>query len=79
MDPMFAPVKIGAVEDSNGSLDWSINVVVVELEAMSVVEPVTTSNPWLWTLDNASSLDPETSALLRVKDILFWCLALADL
>ena len=22
MDPMFAPVKTGAVEDSNGSLDW---------------------------------------------------------
>ena len=45
MDPMFAGVKIGAVEDSNGSLDRSINVVVVELAAMSVVERVTTSNP----------------------------------
>ena len=22
MDPKFAPVKTGAVEDSNGSLDW---------------------------------------------------------
>ena len=53
MDPMFAPVKIGAVEDSDGSLDWSINVVVVELAAMSVVERVTASNPWLWTLDKA--------------------------
>ena len=78
MDPMFAPVKTGEVEDSNGSLDWSINVFVVKLAEMSVVERVTTSNPWLWTLDKASSLDPERS-LLRVKDILFWCLAVADL
>ena len=58
---------------------WSINVFVVELAAMSVVERVTTSNPWLWTLDKASSQDPERSALPRVKDILFWCLALVDL
>ena len=78
MDPMFAPVKTGALEDSHGSFDWSINVVVVELAAMSVVERVTTSNPWLWTLDKASSMGPET-ALRRVKDILFWCLAPEDL
>ena len=58
---------------------WSINVFVVELAAMSVVERVTTSNPWLWTLDKASSQDPKRSALPRVKDILFWCLALVDL
>ena len=58
---------------------WSINVFVVELAAMSVVERVTTSNPWSWTLDKASSPDPERSALLMVKDILYWCLALADL
>ena len=44
-DPMFAPVKIGAVEDNNGSLDSLINVVVVELAAVSVVERVTSSNP----------------------------------
>ena len=42
MDPMFAPVKTGAVEDSNGLLDWSINVFVVELAVISVVELVTT-------------------------------------
>ena len=58
---------------------WSINVFVVELAAMSVVERVTTSNPSLWTLDKASSQDPKRSALPRVKDILFWCLALVDL
>ena len=76
MDPIS--VKSDAVEDSTGLLNWSINVFVVELAAMSVVGRVTTSNPWLWTLDKASSLDPERSALLRVKDILFWCSALAD-
>ena len=75
----FAAVKTGVVEDSNGSLHWSINEIVVEWAATSVVKRVTTSNLRLWTLEKASSLDLERSALLRVKDILFWCVALADL
>ena len=79
MDPMFAPVKTGAVKDSNGSLYWSINEFVVVRAATSVVEQVTNSTPWLWTLDKVWSLDLERSALLNVKDILFWYLALADL
>ena len=79
MDPMFAPVKTGAVKDSNGSLYWSINEFVVVRAATSVVEQVTNSTPWLWTLDKVWSLDLERSALLSVKDILFWYLALADL
>ena len=33
MDLMFATVKTGAVEDSNGSLDWSINEIVVIVNA----------------------------------------------
>ena len=72
-------VKTGAVKDSNGSLYWSINEFVVVRAATSVVEQVTNSTPWLWTLDKVWSLDLERSALLSVKDILFWYLALADL
>ena len=79
MDPMFAPVKTGAVKDGNGSLYWSINEFVVVRAATSVVEQVTNSTPWLWTLDKVWSLDLERSALLSVKDILFWYLALEDL
>ena len=45
MDPMFAPVKTGAVKDSNGSLYCSINEFVVVRAATSVVEQVTNSTP----------------------------------
>ena len=66
MDPMFAPVKTGAVKDSNGSLYWSINELVVGRAATSVVERVTNSNPWLWTLDEVWFLDLQSwKKLLR--------------
>lgn len=45
MDPMFAPAKIGAEEDSKGSVDWLMNEFSVMLVAIAAVERVLLENP----------------------------------
>ena len=77
MEPMLAPAKTGAAEDSSGStLDFIMEFTAVLVKAFSLEEHEAIWRSW--TLETVDSSLPEW-ALLSVNDILLWWVELADL
>ena len=78
IDPMIAPAKTGAVEDSRGPLDWLINAFLFVLVAIVAFERVHGLLKFLiGTLEIITS--PVNSAEDHVRPFLASLLKLADL